>query len=264
MPITFKRAGQEAVTLENVSFNGVALDKVTFKRAGQEAVTVFEKAAAMPVKGDIITMDAKQYRVLKVNGSVAEVLCMYDANSSIKFDTNSNYNNTYAGNNIDTYCNNTFYSGLSAAMKSAIVDKTFTQDSWEYNYYVEPTVPHYTGKYGSDTYYLALANAAFGTSITRHCYCLSVQDMLDYLNATTSMGKSDTTLTDTNLWQMFWNATTSPGSKFIWLRSASSSSSISAFLVRGNYGDVVETAVDYANAARPAFQIDLSKISWSK
>lgn len=43
MPITFKRAGQEAVTLENVSFKGVALDKVTFKRAGQEAVTVFEK-----------------------------------------------------------------------------------------------------------------------------------------------------------------------------------------------------------------------------
>ena len=43
MPITFTRAGQEAVTLENVSFKGVALDKVTFKRAGQEAVTVFEK-----------------------------------------------------------------------------------------------------------------------------------------------------------------------------------------------------------------------------
>ena len=43
MPITFKRAGQEAVTLENVSFKGVTLDKVTFKRAGQEAVTVFEK-----------------------------------------------------------------------------------------------------------------------------------------------------------------------------------------------------------------------------
>lgn len=43
MPITFKRAGQEAVTLENVSFKGVVLDKVTFKRAGQEAVTVFEK-----------------------------------------------------------------------------------------------------------------------------------------------------------------------------------------------------------------------------
>lgn len=51
MPITFKRAGQEAVTLENVSFNGVALDKVTFKRAGQEAVTVFEKAQIWGVSG---------------------------------------------------------------------------------------------------------------------------------------------------------------------------------------------------------------------
>ena len=51
MPITFKRAGQEAVTLENVSFKGVSLDKVTFKRAGQEAITVFEKAAAPQIWG---------------------------------------------------------------------------------------------------------------------------------------------------------------------------------------------------------------------
>ena len=47
MPITFKRAGQEAVTLENVSFKGVALDKVTFKRAGHEAVTVFERMSQL-------------------------------------------------------------------------------------------------------------------------------------------------------------------------------------------------------------------------
>lgn len=51
MPITFKRAGQEAVTLENVSFNGVALDKVTFKRAGQEAVTVFENVTQDALTG---------------------------------------------------------------------------------------------------------------------------------------------------------------------------------------------------------------------
>lgn len=51
MPITFKRAGQEAVALENVSFKGVALDKVTFKRAGQEAVTVFEKTPMAQIWG---------------------------------------------------------------------------------------------------------------------------------------------------------------------------------------------------------------------
>lgn len=264
MPITFKRAGQEAVTLENVSFKGVALDKVTFKRAGQEAVTVFEKATPMPVKGDIITLDSKQYRVLKVNGTVAEVLCMYDANSSIKFDSaSSGYNNTYAGKNIDTYCNNIFYSGLSFAMKSAIVDKTFTQDSWTRASSV-PTQSHYKGKYNSKTYYLTLDNAAFGTSITRHCYCISVQDVLDYLEATTSMGTSDTTLTDTNIWKLFWNVTTSQKGKYIWLRSAYSSTSYYVFHVYGEYGNL-----DYGNvygtyAARPAFQIDLSKISWSK
>ena len=262
MPITFKRAGQEAVTLENVSFKGVALDKVTFKRAGQEAVTVFEKAA-MPVKGDIITLDSKQYRVLKTEGTVAEVLCMYDANSSIKFDSaSSGRDNTYAGKSLDTYCNNTFYSGLSAAMKSAIVDKTFTQDSWEFGGSV-PTESHYTGKAGSWTYYLTLNNAAYGSSITRHCYCLSVQDVLDYLEATTSMGTSDTTLTDTNIWKMFWNATTSQKSN-IWSRSARSSDRGTVIEVNGYSGGFGGSWVDKSLPARPAFQIDLSKIAWSK
>lgn len=218
----------------------------------------------MPNKGDIITLDSKQYRVLKLNGTVAEVLCMYDANSSIAFDSaSSGYNNTYAGKNIDTYCNNTFYSGLSAAMKSAIVDKTFIQDSWKRDFSA-PTKSHYTGKYGSSTYYLTLANAAFGTSITRHCYCLSVQDVLDYLEATTSMGTSDTTLTDTNIWKLFWNVTTAQSNEDIWLRSADSSYSDSAFRVYGGSGNVGSYDVDSANAARPAFQIDLSKIAWSK
>lgn len=235
-----------------------------YRDSAPSAAVQVEKAAAMPVKGDIITLDSKQYRVLKLNGTVAEVLCMYDANSSIKFDTNSNYNNTYAGKNIDTYCNNTFYSGLSAAMKSAIVDKTFTQDSWARTDSV-PTGPHYTGKYGSSTYYLTLDNAAFGTSITRHCYCLSVQDVLDYLEATTSMGTSNTTLTDINIWKMFWNATTSPGGKTIWLRSAVSSHSAHALFVGGYLGVLAfDFNVNTAYAARPAFQIDLSKVEWSK
>ena len=237
-----------------------------YRDSEPSAAVSVEKAPAvvMPNKGDIITLDSKQYRVLKTEGTVAEVLCMYDANSSIKFDSaSSGYNNTYAGKNIDTYCNNTFYSGLSAAMKSAIVDKTFTQDSWMYHDSV-PTESHYTGKYGSSIYYLALANAAYGSSITRHCYCLSVQDVLDYLEATTSMGTSDTTLTDTNIWKMFWNVTTSQNGKYIWLRSSYSSYFISAFSVIGYDGYLDLNRVGDARTVRPAFQIDLSKISWSK
>ena len=233
-----------------------------YRDSEPSAAVSVTKAAAMPVKGDIITLDSKQYRVLKTEGTVAEVLCMYDANSSIKFDTSSNINNTYAGKNIDTYCNSTFYSGLSAAMKSAIVDKTFTQDSWKRDSSA-PTKSHYTGKYNLDPYYLTLVNAAYGSSITRHCYCLSVQDVLDYLEATTSMGTSDTTLTDTNIWKMFWNSTTSQSTD-IWLRSAYSSGRDRAFRVNGSYGSLTYYYVDSALAARPAFQIDLSKVEWTK
>lgn len=218
----------------------------------------------MPVKGDIITMDSRQYRVLKISGKIAEVLAMYDASSSQKFDTNSSYNNTYAGKNIDTYCNSTFYSGLSSAMKGAIVDKTFTQDSWSRVSSV-PTPSHYTGKdTDGNLYYLVLANATYRESITRHCYCLSVQDVLDYLDATTSMGTSDTTLTGTNVLQMFWNVTTAQSGKYIWLRSAYSVYSSDAFYVNGSNGYLSHSYVDAARAVRPAFQIDLSKVEWTK
>lgn len=227
------------------------------------SVTVKKSSIVMPVKGDMITIESKQYRVLKTNGSVAEVLAMYNASSSQKFDTNSSYNNTYAGKNIDTYCNNTFYSGLSSAMKTAIVDKTFTQDKWSWSSSV-PTSSHYTGKYGSSTYYLTLTNAAFGTSITRHCYVLSVQDVLDYLDATTSMAISDTTLTDINIWKMVWNRETSPEGGYSWLRSARSEYSSDAFYVTGRYGYLGSVGVNYSYAVRPAFQIDLSKIEWTK
>ena len=252
------------IELTEVIYAGVNLDTVKVKKGTAEAVTVFEKAAAMPVKGDIITMDSKQYRVLKINGTVAEVLCMYDANSSIEFDEASPIrNNTYAGKRLDTYCNNTFYSGLSAAMKSAIADKTFTQDSWK-SASSAPTESHYTSKYGSSTYYLTLVNAAYRSSITRHCYCLSVQDVVDYLEATTSMGTSDTTLTDTNILKLFWNVVASQSGKYIWLRSARSSTDNLAFSVNGSYGNFYSAFVDGSYAARPAFQIDLSKVEWSK
>ena len=227
------------------------------------SVTVKKSSIVMPAKGDLITLDSKQYRVLKVNGSVAEVLAIYDASSSQKFDTNSSPNNTYAGNNIDTYCNSIFYSGLSSAMKNAIVDKTFTQDSWNRVTSV-PTTPYYTGKdIDGGLYYLVFANATFGQSITRHCYSLSVQDVLDYLQCTTSMGNSDTTLTGTNVLQMFWNVTTTESGKYIWLRSAFSDYSYNAFCVSGSFGRLSSYYVSNTSAVRPAFQIDLSKIEWT-
>lgn len=225
------------------------------------SVTV-KKGVAMPVKGDLITIESKQYRVLKTNGSVAEVLAMYDASNSVKFDVDDN--NTYEGATIDNYCNNTFYSALSSAMKSAIVDKTFSQDSWSRLSSAPTTVLYYTGQSRSSTYYLTLANASYGTSITRHCYVLSVRDVLDYLDTTTAMNASDTTLMYVNIWKMFWNQTTFPESSiYLWLRSANSENSFFVCHVDGSYGSLVRDYAHQTFTVRPAFQIDLSKIEWT-
>ena len=215
-----------------------------------------------PKKGDIITMDGKDYRVLKVDKDIAEVFCMYDANSAISF--NSHGSNVYADKELDTYCNSTFYNSLSSAIKSAIIDKTFTQDSWNFSNESVPATEHYTGIKDENIhphYYLTLVNTQYETSITRHCYALSVQDVLDYLGTTTSMDANNTTLNATNISQMFWNQSIPTGT--IWLRSADASSNEDALYVVKSTLSISSHGTGVHTYPRPAFQIDLDKINWS-
>lgn len=209
----------------------------------------------MPAKGDLIMLDGKQYRVLKMTDTVAEVLAMYDANSSIEFGASD----TYKDSTIDTYCNSTFYNGLPMAMKSAIVDKTFTQDNW-YTVSSGPETPYYTMTHGTRVQYLRYIGY-HGVSITRHCYCLSVQDVLDYLEATPSMDASNTTITHDNVLKMVW--TQKPDdTKYIWLCSTNNSFNY-AFFISSISMPMDYTDPSYKQIVRPAFQIDLSKIEWA-
>ena len=234
-----------------------------YRDSEPSAAVSVTKAAAMPSKGDIITIESKQYRVLTVTGNVAEVLAMYDASTSQKFDASSN-SNVYANSSLDVSLSQTFYNSLSTSMQNALVAKTFQQDSWYYGSN-SSAIAKYNGTYQTtNNYALSLMSTTFGASISRKCYVLSCQDVIDYLEVTTGMGSADTTLTTENVWRMFWNQTTSPGSTYPWLRSASSGSSRNAFSVYGSSGGLSYFNVDYACAVRPAFQIDLSKIEWSK
>lgn len=226
------------------------------------SVTVKKSSIVMPVKGDLITIESKQYRVLKTNGSVAEVLAMYNSTTSQAFDTSGN-SNVYANSSLDVYLSQTFYNSLSTTMQNAIVAKTFQQDSWTRS--GSAGLAKYNGTYLTvNNYTLSLMSTTFGTSIIRKCYLLSCQDVIDYLEVTTSMGSSDTTLTSENVWRMFLNKTTSPGSTYPWLRSAISDDSFTAFCVNGVSGSLGGNHVVNAEAVRPAFQIDLSKIEWTK
>lgn len=223
------------------------------------------KIPTYPVKSDIVDIDMtgsgtpQQYRVLKVNGSVAEVLSMSDA-TSIAFDSDGTY--TYEGKTLDTYLNTTWYNTLSETAKTAIVDKTFTQDSWYRN---NTGNPIYEGKQSGDTaYQVSLNNASFGNEITRHAYAISVQDVLDYLEVTPQLTQTNTTLTYTNIWQMFWNDSVTHSGQQIWLRSAYASSSASrAFIVHGSAGFLDYLIASSQRIVRPALTIDLSKIDFT-
>lgn len=232
-----------------------ALPNVTETRISITA----KKIPPMPLKGDIITIENKQYRVLKMSGYVAEVLAMYDAGGSRKFGDN----NIYAGSSLDEYCNSIFYGSLSSKVQSAIVPKTFKQDSW-FRASEPGAVAYYNGTFlNSNNYILSLMSTSYGKSISRYCYVLSCQDVIDYLGVTVTMGFTDTTLTSENVWKMFWNQTTSPGMTYPWLRSANSKYSDFAFRVTGSDGYLSSYDVSYARAVRPAFQINLLKIDWT-
>lgn len=240
------------------------IGKVTYRGSYPLIVSnQWRPQSKMPVKGDLITIEDKQYRVLKINDSVAEVLAMYDAATSQDFDTSGN-SNVYANSSLDVYLSQTFYNSLSTTMQNAIVAKTFQQDSW-YEGTNESAIAEYNGTYQTtNNYTLSLISTTFGASISRKCYVLSCQDVIDYLEVTTSMSSADTTLTSENVWRMFWNQTSSPESIYPWLRSACSSSAYTAFYVYGYNGYLTDDRIDSAHSVRPAFQIDLSKIAWSK
>lgn len=218
--------------------------------------------SVMPVKGDLITIESKQYRVLKITKTVAEVLAMYNSTTSQAFDTSGN-SNVYANSSLDVYLSQTFYNSLSTTMQNAIVAKTFQQDSWTRS--GSAGLAKYNGTYQTtNNYTLSLMSTTFGTSISRKCYVLSCQDVIDYLEVMTSMGSADTTLTSENVWRMFWNQTTSSESTYPWLRSAYSDYSSSAFFVTGLSGTLNRDNVGNTFTVRPAFQIDLSKVEFTK
>ena len=228
-------------------------------------MAVFIKKVNIPQKSDLINIDmtgsgtAQTYRVLKnVSGSVVEVMSMSDDTTSMF----SGSNNTYEGSTLDTYLNTTWYSTLSNDAKSAIVDKTFRQDKW---YLTAQGDPDYNGFYGTtkpgtNGYTVSLMSASFGNEITRHVYAISTQDVLDYVLDTTI---TDGELQNYNIWKMFWNNEVQHTNMFVWLMSASTSGY--AMMIQGTSGYISDRNYSISSNmyARPAFQIDLSKIDFT-
>jgi prepilin-type N-terminal cleavage/methylation domain-containing protein len=231
-------------------------------------------------KGDIITMDLdpnttdETYRVLKVNGTQVEVMSMFDLTTSQKYNETATSNTAtfgditgqkYAGSLLDTYLNTTWYNTLNSTAKAAIVPQNKTQDMWYDN---ADGDPDYNGTYikssGSTTWNQKISKHSGTVAIgNRNVYALSVQDVIDYLEVTSSMTNDNSTLNSSNIWQMFWNTTSAPSGKTtIWLSSAYASYSGFAWYVY--YGaNLFTNTAKTAYAVRAAFVIDISRVEWN-
>lgn len=219
---------------------------------------------SMPKKGDLIQMNldgtSRQYRVLRMDGCIAEVLTMWNLSTSIKF----NSTNTYSGSILDTYLNTTWYNTLSSDAKAAIVPKNITQDSWHRG---TTGSPQYSGTYGntapgSTSYTISNGSDNYAAIGSRYVYAISIQEILDYLSDNSVLVDTSGMLRNQNIWKMFWNQATNI-SEFLWLRSASADDYILAWYVNGYFGYPGDDRAFNENAVRGALQIDLSKIDFT-
>lgn len=217
-------------------------------------------------KGDIITIEGKQYRVLNTNGAVAEVLAMYDASTSQKYNSTQEFVTfpsgkkglKYQGSDLDTYLNETFFATLSATMQAAIVEKVVNQDLWDDSSSTPSNQAYYTFNGGFVKYFYNVGEGTVEVG-NRKIYALSITEFFNYLRLN-AYGE----FTNTDISQLFWNTdATTTNYENIWLRTASPYYLASAYYVTNTYS-LNDTYHNTGYAVRPAFQIDLSKIAWSK
>lgn len=228
-----------------------------------------KKAASYPVKGDLIELDldgqgAKDYRVLKISGSVAQVMAMYDDLSSVynRTSTTTTFGSTtaqkYESSTLDTYLNTTWYGTLKDTVKAAIVPENVVQHC--YKYYDEPNTPNtptYTYQYQynwSDSNYENADDVGNVTVGNRNVFALDLKDIFDYF------GK--VCITSNELMTLFWNSTAKV-SKYPWLRSSGADDSDSAWYVGGIGGNLYYDGVGYSGVVRPALNLDLSQIPYT-
>ena len=229
--------------------------------------------APLVAKGDLIKLDLngngdKQYRVLGINGNVAKLLGMSDISTSQKYNatsktgtfTNGTTGQSYVGSDLDTYLNTTWYNTLTSTVKAAIVPESRTQ--YMYQYYDRPNTPNtptYTYQYQynwSDSDY---ENVNLTDSIligNRNIFALDLKDIFDYF------GK--VCITSNELMELWTNQTSAITDKYWWLSSADAGSPGRAWCVSGGLGFLLSGGVGRAFAVRPAFNLDLSKINFTK
>ena len=246
----------------------VMLDNKVLMSGNQMALYI-PPPPPMPVKGDIVNLDLdgngnKQYRVIKCNGNVAQVMAMYDTLTSAynSTSTTTTFGSTtaqkYADSTLDTYLNTTWYNTLTSTTKAAIVPENVVQ--YCYQYYDEPNTPNtptYTYQYQYNWSSSDYENANDVGNVTvgnRNVFALDLKDIYDYFDKVC--------ITSDELMTLFWNSTAKV-SKYLWLRSSRAGDSGYAWGVDGNSGRLNRNRVGGSNVVRPALNLNLNQIEFT-
>lgn len=250
----------------------------------------------MPTKGDKIIIEQKPYRVLKVNGTFAEVCGMYNTPERVRACSSDNVNNVYENSLLDKYLSETFITDFSSTMQNAVVSKKITQDYWyvtsmgtriasgttNWTNKTPSGSPQYKmfyysqGAYqGNNTHYVIIGkNQSYSSSeFYRKCYSISIQDIVDYTEVTESMTYDNTKLNANKIMEMFGNSITdvTSGSYWqAWTRSAAAGTSNYLRCIEINGADTYNTthissqkANIFLSSVIFGLTIDLSKIGFS-
>lgn len=208
----------------------------------------------------------KTYRVLSIDGKVAKMLGMSDISSSWPYNdtsktgtfTNGSTGQLYAGSTLDSYLNTTWYNTLTSAAKAAIVPEIRTQ--YLYQYYDTPNTPN-TPTYTYQCQFNWRDSDYDNWNLTdnvlvgsRNVFALDLKDIYDYF------GK--VCITSNELMELWTNQTSALGHE--WLLSFAVSNKENVYVISGSRGSFISVLPTNGSSVRPAFQIDLSKIPFTK
>lgn len=245
--------------------------KVNNKDLTLKGTVTYDEWVVMPGKGDLVTLDENknaQFRVIKTNGTQAEVLAMSGIKKQFNIESKelqvapNVVIEQYKDSNLDNYLNgNTegcYYYGLSENIKKAIVPQNINQ--YVYNWHTDQTksdieFDYWTATYDFEkpmTYYIE--RTPYSTNVgERNVYALDVVDVVEYL------GEGNITPENVNI--MFLNTDTIVNTT-CWLRSARYPQRKVVFYIYTHYGAIDSYEHDKQFVARGAFTIDLSKCTW--
>lgn len=193
----------------------------------------------MPEKGQDISIDNYEFKVIKIDGSEALLLL----NESYK-DVTFGENNIYENSNVDKECEK-FYNSLPEDMKNAIIERDI--NIYEY----EVGVLEINEANGRSPACYSYESKNLLTTIRRHAYVLDPEDIEEYLSGNFT---SDTLIEMFNCGEF----------DFPWLRSRDADVSYNCIWgINPQSGLIMSYTPENTSAVRPAFVIDLNKIKFS-